>query len=418
MGESLTIELVTPLTGDPELRSEAVRVLAAHLGAADLLFFVSDPELGAPLPPLGFPQTLHGGRFWRAFVQACLSNGDAQGELFYPTALDRRTARGWSSPDQTVLVLLDGNPNAERVAEVRSPLPLIGALFRRERLAFSAAGQAQVARQSAAHAKELAAALDTIRAELQAALADQQQQITDRKKAEAELANANAALERFAYTAAHDLQEPLRTITSYVQLLSRQFKAELTGDGPTFINFIIDGTQRMQALIRALLNYAEASSTPIVLEPVDIEITLRSAEANLRAAVEQTAATVTHDPLPTIQGDSTQLGQLFQNILSNALKYRSREPPRIHISAQLQGKEAVISITDNGMGISPEHHEPIFVSFKRLHGRAYSGTGLGLASCQRIVERHGGRIWVKSEVGVGSTFYFTLPLANVALSVP
>ncbi len=414
MVEVLTIELVTALTGAPEVRHEAARALAMHLGAADLLFFVSDPELGAPLPPLGFRQTLHGGRFWRAFVQACLNNGAAQGELFYPTALDRRTAHGWSAPDQTVLVLLDGNPNDERVAEVRCLLPLMGALFRRERLAFSAAGQAQVARQSAAHAKDLADALDTVRAELQAALAAQQQEITERKRAEEELANSNVALQRFAHTAAHDLQEPLRTITSYAQLLSRRFKTELTGDGPTFINFITDGTQRMQALIRALLSYAEASSTPIVLEPVDMEVILRSAEANLRAALDTTGATLTHDALPTIQGDPTQLVQLFQNVLSNALKYRSQEPPRIHVSAQVQGKEAVISITDNGMGIGPEHHETIFVSFKRLHGREYSGTGLGLASCQRIVERHGGRIWVKSEVGKGSTFYFTLALADVA----
>lgn len=414
MVKVLTIDLVAPLTGDPDLRYEAARALATHLGAGDLLLFVSDPQLGVPLPPVGFPQTLHGGRSWRAFVQACLKNGAAEGELFYPTALDRRVARGWSAPDQTVLVLLDGNIHDERVTEVRRLLPIIGALFRRERVAFSAAGQAQVARESAAHAKELADALDDVRAELQAALAVQQQQITELKKAEDELANANAALERFAHTAAHDLQEPLRTINSYAQLLSRHFRAELKGDGPTFIDFITDGAQRMHALVRSLLSYAEASSIPIVLEPVNVEVILRSTEANLRAALDQTGATLTHDALPIILGNPIQLGQLFQNILSNALKYRSQATPRIHVSALLQGKEAVISISDNGMGISAEHHETIFVSFNRLHGREYSGTGLGLATCQRIIERHGGRIWVKSEVGKGSTFCFTLPLADVA----
>ncbi|HUQ93530.1 MAG TPA: ATP-binding protein [Bryobacteraceae bacterium] len=410
--ELRTIELLTLLTGDPEIRPEAARSLAEHLGAAHLLFFVSDPELGAPLPPLGFPQTLHGGRCWRAFVQACLRNGTAQGELFHPTALDRRTARGWSAPDQTVLVLLDGEPHHERVAQVQCLLPFLGAVFRRERLSFAATGQAQVARVSAAQAKELATALDSVRAELQLALDVQHQQIIERKKAEAELAKANAALERFAHTAAHDLQEPLRTVTTYAQLLSRQFKASLTGDGLTFINFITDGAQRMHALIRALLNYAEASSTPIVMEPVDIEVCLRSAAANLKVALDEAGATLTNDALPAVQGDATQLVQLFQNLLSNAIKYRSPAAPCIHISAQSEENIATFSIRDNGIGISSEHHENIFVSFTRLHGNEYPGTGLGLASCRRIVERHGGRIWVQSGVAQGSTFYFTLALAG------
>ena len=411
MAELPTIELVTPLTGPPELRSEAARLLAQYLGGADLLLFVADPELGVPLPPLGFPQTLHGGRFWRAFIQTCLRTGAAEAELRYPTALDRRTARGWSASDKTVLVLFDGAPDDKRVAEVRSLLPLIGEVYRNEWLAFSAAGQAQVARESAAHAKGLADALDHVRAELQTALAIQQEQIAERKRAEAELAKANAALERFAHTAAHDLQEPLRTVRTYAQLLSRRFEAELTGDGHTFIDFITKGAERMEALIRALLRYAEASSAPIVFEPVDTAETLRSAEANLRITLDDSGATLTHGELPMVLGDPTQLVQLFQNILGNAVKYRSQEAPRIQVSAQLKGKDAVFSIIDNGIGISREYHQKIFISFQRLHGKEYSGTGLGLASCQRIVDRHGGRIWVESEIGKGSTFYFTLPLS-------
>lgn len=416
MAELQTIELVAPLAGPSEVRSEAARLLAQYLGASELLLFVTDPEFGTPLPPLGFPQTLQGGRFWRAFIETCLRSGTAQTELCYPTASDRRTVRGWSSADQTVLVLFDGTPDRTRVAEVCSLLPLIGAGYRSERLAFSAAGQAQVARESAAQAKELADALDHVRAELQTALAIQQQQIAERKRAEEELANSNSALEHFAHTAAHDLQEPLRTIRSYAQLLSRQFQAQLTGDGATFIGFITNGAERMEALIRALLRYAEASSAPIVLEPVYTAEVLSSAESNLRLTFDEAEATLTYGELPMVLGDPTQLVQLFQNILGNALKYRSQEAPRIQVSAQMKGKDALFSISDNGIGISREYHQTIFVSFQRLHGKEYSGTGLGLASCQRIVERHGGRIWVESEVGKGSTFHFTLPLPPILRS--
>ena len=365
MADSATIELVTPLAGPPELRTEAARALAQYLGGTELLFFVNDPELGVSLPPLGFPQTLQGGRFWRVFIQTCIGTGTVESELGYPTALDRRTARGWSAADGTVLVLLDGTADDGRVAEVRSLLPLLGEVYRNERLAFSAAGEAQVARESAAHAKELADALDNVRAELQSALAIQQEQIAERKRAEEELAKSNAALERFAHTAAHDLQEPLRTIRTYAQLLSRRFEAALTGDGPAFIEFITKGAERMDALIRALLRYAEASSAPIVFEPVDTAEALHSAEANLRTSFDDSGAILSHGELPMVLGDPTQLVQLFQNILGNAIKYRSQEAPRIQVSAQLKGKDALFSIMDNGIGISREYYQKIFVSFQR-----------------------------------------------------
>ena len=234
------------------------------------------------------------------------------------------------------------------------------------------------------------------------------------RESQAELASSNAALEVFAHTAAHDLQEPLRTIRSYLQLLGREFKAESSGDGLTFINLIADAAQRMQDLIHALLLYADASSAPIAFRAVDVKEIIRSAEANLRATLDETGATLTYDEVPNVLGDPTQLVQLFENLFSNALKYRSPEAPRIHVSAVVGTQEAVVAVSDEGMGISREYHEKIFVSFQRLHGREYPGTGLGLASCQRILERHGGRIWVDSEIGKGSTFYFTLKLAEVA----
>jgi signal transduction histidine kinase len=405
-----TIELVTSLAGHPEVRAEAAGHLAAHLGAADLLLFVQDPELGVPLPPLGFCQTLPGGRFWREFVQTCIGSGTAESDLSYPTSSDRRIARGWSSSGDTVLVLLDGDPQPERVSEVIRLLPLLSALFRQERLAFISSGHAQIARQNAAQAKELADSLDSLRSELQSALASQRQQIKERQRAETELARSNAALQQFAHMAAHDLQEPLRTVSSYAQLLSRRHRAELTGDGQIFITFITEGTRRMQELISGLLGYAQVTESPFTLEPVESEAILTSAEADLQAAFAEAGATLTRDtPLPVIKGDATQLVQLFENLLSNALKYRSDAKPRIHVRAQMQKDDVLFSVSDNGIGIDPKYHETIFGLFKRLHGKEYPGTGLGLASCQRIVERHGGRIWVDSQVGVGSTFRFTVP---------
>ncbi len=419
MPPALTIDLANALAGEVRDRGEAARRLAAHLGVPDLLVFIKEPGVDAHLPPLGFSQTLPGGRFWRSFVQTCIDNGAAEGELFYPTLSDRRTARGWAAPDETVLILLDGDPRPGAVAEVLPLLPLLGAVFRRERLAFTAAGQTQVAVDSAAQATELASALDSVRAELQAALAAKEQHIAERQKVEAELARSNEALRQFAHTAAHDMQEPLRTVANYAGLLSLRYRAELSGDGQEFIDFITSGARRMHQLIRALLSYAQASADPVLEELVDSEAILKSAQTNLLAAIEETAAIITHDELPPVHCDPTQLLQLFQNLLGNALKYRSEQPPRIHVTARVQGREVLFSIGDNGIGIAPQYHESIFALFKRLHGEEYEGAGLGLASCKRIVERHGGRIWVDSQPGLGSTFHFTLaasPQSTAAVS--
>jgi PAS domain S-box-containing protein len=240
--------------------------------------------------------------------------------------------------------------------------------------------------------------------------------ITERRRAEqqlrehaAELARSNADLEQFAYVASHDLQEPLRVIVSYVQLLERRYKGQLDPRADKYLAYIVDAGHRMQKLINDLLTYSRVGRREQV-RPTDSEAVLRRVLANLHGALAASEAVVTYDPLPTVLADETQLGQLFQNLIGNALKFRGPAPPRIHIAATRGAGEWVFAVRDNGIGIAPEYRERIFVIFQRLHARdEYPGTGIGLAICKKIVERHGGRIWVESAPGEGATFYFTLP---------
>jgi PAS domain S-box-containing protein len=244
--------------------------------------------------------------------------------------------------------------------------------------------------------------------------------ITGRKRAEEalkvntqELARSNKDLEQFAYVASHDLQEPLRMVTSYVQLLARRYKNKLDSDADEFINFAMDGAVRMQKLINDLLTYSRVSTRGKELEPTDCETVLNQSLNNLKVAIDENGALVTHDSLPTVMADNPQLVELFQNLIGNAIKFRGTEPPRVHVSASRNGNGWTFSVRDNGIGIAPEYAKRIFIIFQRLHSREkYAGTGIGLAICQRIAERHGGHIWVESEVGKGATFYFTLPASK------
>jgi light-regulated signal transduction histidine kinase (bacteriophytochrome) len=243
------------------------------------------------------------------------------------------------------------------------------------------------------------------------------QDITERKRMEEalrkkteELARSNEDLEQFAYVASHDLQEPLRMVTSYVQLLSKRYKAKLDADANEFIDFAVDGAVRMRKLINDLLTYSRVGTQGKGLFPTDSEAVLAQSVNNLKVTIEENGALVTHDPLPTVTADSSQLEQLLQNLIGNAIKFRGSEPPRIHLSASRNGKGWVFSVRDNGIGIAPEYSKRIFIIFQRLHSRQeYPGTGIGLAICKKIVERHGGHIWVESDAGKGATFRFTLP---------
>nr|WP_242019093.1 MULTISPECIES: PAS domain S-box protein [unclassified Trichocoleus] len=243
--------------------------------------------------------------------------------------------------------------------------------------------------------------------------------ITDRKAAEEqlrqraeELAIANSHLEQFAYIASHDLQEPLRMVASYTQLLARRYKGKLDDDADDFISYAVEGANRMQQLIKDLLAFYQVGHRAETFEAVNCEKVLLLAIANLTAAIAESGAVVTHNPLPVVLGNAAGLTQLLQNLISNAIKF-SQQSPRIHIEARLGDKEWVFSVRDNGIGIDPQYAARIFVIFGRLHTKSdYPGNGIGLAICQKIVNRHQGKIWVESELGKGSTFYFTLPIIN------
>jgi len=242
--------------------------------------------------------------------------------------------------------------------------------------------------------------------------------ITERKHGQAvlraaydELARSNTELQQFAYVASHDLQEPLRMIGSYTQLLERRYGDKLDQDAHEFMDFIVDGATRMKQLIEDLLAYSRVGTRGKNLRPVQAQAVLDRVLINLRGAVEQSGAVITNDPLPEVSADDTQLAQLLQNLIANAIKFRKKDQaPRIHVGLLDAGEEWRVSVADNGIGIEQAYFDRIFMVFQRLHTQdEYPGTGIGLAICRKVVERHGGRIWVESAFGEGSKFYFTLP---------
>ena len=254
-------------------------------------------------------------------------------------------------------------------------------------------------------------------AELEQKNGQLQQEIQERKSAEArlarqarELARSNADLEQFAYVASHDLQEPLRMIASYTQLLDRRYHDKLEAEAKEFMGFIVDGALRMQRIIEDLLAFSRVGTRGKDFKPTSLDTVFQRALANLSTAIAESGAKVTAGELPTVLGDPTQLEMLLQNLIANAIKFHGKEQPVVTVTAQRKDKEWLVAVADNGIGLDLKFADRIFIIFQRLHTAAeYPGTGIGLAICKKIVERHGGRIWVESKSGEGATFFFKLP---------
>ena len=246
---------------------------------------------------------------------------------------------------------------------------------------------------------------------LEQRVADRTQELLRSNEA---LRQSNDDLNQFAYAASHDLQEPLRMVSLYSQMLQRKYGNKLDAEADEFISYIVGGAKRMEQLLRDLLTYSQTgASSEGPIHPVDCAAAIQKVMLNLQASIEQNRATITWDALPIVHAHEIRMVQLLQNLVGNAIKYRSTEPPKIHLSAEQREAVWVFSVSDNGIGIDPEHAQEVFRIFRRLHGQSYPGTGIGLAICQRIVESYGGRIWVESSVGRGSRFCFTFPQSAV-----
>ena len=378
-------------------------------------------------------EVVHGFRYVKAIGGGCIMAHLDQSEAFAPAhalrtevtamsamfaafamVLSFALARSLAQP----IVRLTARARALQAGDFASPVPMDGPLEVRT-FAGAFASMAQSLNESRTALLKSEQQHRRFNEELERMVAERTQELeaTNReyaKQAE-KLARSNADLERFAYIASHDLKEPLRMVMSFTKLLAKRYKDQLDADADQFIGFAVDGAERMEQLIQDLLTYSRVSAPDKQFQPVDCQAAFTLALINLKTAIEESGAIVTCSALPVVLGDHTQLAQLFQNLIGNAVKYRSATPPTVHVSATRpsmpdDSEEWLFSVRDNGIGIDPQYAERIFVIFQRLHGREqYPGTGVGLAICKKIVERHGGRIWVESQLGQGATFYFTLP---------
>lgn len=395
LGSFLVVWLIEPPIGrQPRRLLEAVLSLAAFI-ATILIIFAGSSSTGESSPLLGaliFP-------FLFSFIWASVRFGHRGASMallamwvLYVAAIVNGLPSQASRSQEDSLFL------AEFYMSTIAALTLIPSAMTRERR--DSQNRLRLAKED----------IERGNLELSKANLELQRENRERQLAQADLERSNAELQQFAYVASHDLQEPLRMVASFVQLLEQGYGGQLDENAREYIAFAEEGATRMQRMIDDLLAYSRVGTRGQTFDLCDLNAALKQAQSDLKISMEKSQAEVTQDPLPAIKADRLQITQVFLNLLANAIKFCGEEPPRIHVSARSVEGAWEISVRDNGIGIEPRHFERIFVIFQRLNKRRdYPGTGIGLALCKRIVERHGGNIWVESQPGQGSTFYFTIP---------
>ena len=397
------------LLGTEENRTASARALAQFIGAEDLLIFIADPDIGVLLPARGFLRTLPGASVWKTFLTETVRAGHHQAMLPYPAEGGEASCMGRSADGEAVIVVIGRNVDPELFNDLVALLPLLSVAFKAEQTALNASATTSLARNASRQLRDQAAHIEEARRMAQ-------EEVIERRRAEGELQaqtieleRSNRDLQQFGAIVSHDLQEPLRMVTSYLFLIERRYFERLDEKAKEYITYAMSGAERMARLIRALLSFAQVGAESLPLSMVPLEASAQEAISNLAQRITETKAVVYVGELPSIRGNHILLVQLFQNLIGNALKFKGPESPVVRIESQPNGSAWEIFIVDNGIGIAPQHRERIFGVFQRLHQQdQYEGSGIGLATCRRIIERHGGRIWVDSELGVGSTFRFTV----------
>ena len=412
---------------DPQGRRAAADALAQQVGAEALLVFLWDQQANAFIPAPGFKPMIAGGKAWRDFLMRCQSGVLVRDEL--PLERHGRPAPITALCERGSIFAFVGNPTEDALSRLQTAIPLVAQVFHHEKNELEWAAKARLANESAAKAQQLSDALGTARAALEQALRESSaisreyaEQAAALRESETQLRtlmkkleSSNRELEQFAYVAAHDLQEPLRTISSFCGLLEKRNAAQLDDSGKSYLQFILESSARALRLIQDLLALSRIGNSELEFRPVELQTAFEAACAGLSAAISAAGASVKTVPLPRVRGDLSQLSQLFANLIGNAIKFRREAPPLVQIGASELPNAWKISVTDNGIGIRPEYYQRVFTIFQRLHTQnTYPGTGIGLAICKKIVERHGGEIGIESEPNEGSTFFFTLPKGDTA----
>lgn|GEM_PF-1762098 len=387
----------------PARRKTAADALACYINADAIFLFLWDSELNVLLPVEGFPQTYPNGRAWHSFFDEAVDHGKAEGELPFP---DKDTLKKACSVyvQKMALVALGENTDDARLESLRPLLPLLAIALLNERGAADAISQAALARKSAEQFQAVSRVANAMRLELQ-------KMVSAFRENEKKLARSNQELAQFAFVASHDLQEPMRTIAVFMDLMVEEHSKSFTPAVRQYMDMIKENAVRAQQMIHAFLDLARLDKNPIQHERVNLKEVFQQTLSNLARVIQETDARITHGPLPSIVADHILLREVLQNLISNSIKFRGDLAPAIHLEAARKEEEWLFSLSDNGIGMKENDLQRIFGVFQRLHSReAYPGTGIGLSICKKIIELHGGRIWAESAPGRGTVFFFTIPM--------